>query len=584
MRTLDFPGGWYNWALPSGEYVVLITNIHFQTHQGVVPLDIENALFTTCTNKLGFRFAGQAHHSLRGTLEWNGSWRVAGPSFSVNPQIYDNNGALRIATGSHQGYRFVRPDNSLATGDETIYDPVKQLHEWTQHGDLTIGFHDETLSIWADDEGRRRIITRGWIGSNTAHLNRDGDKCVVSWQNQTENKVYIVWFDRNEIDQFELEEPLPQPEAPRCTITRFPTTVEFGQPALCMAAYAGGLATEARWLYRALGEVIWVTDVVQVPPKLEHEYHFIDAGQYDISLMVVGPGGSDSTTSTRRITVKEKDMPEEPAKRLQVAFGPNLGSLDLPQLFTESNLWQWSFDRISAFQLYVGHIIEPGSSFVNPNTWQVLVDSGLFRKLRETDVLLELQMGGESADQVGECVDKIAEVGGALGALCFDHSFIEVSPEKFAERRKQIKERWPTMLVGAYAPFPTKNAEQIRQQLVEWDRHGGRPDFLRMDIDYNQRNTYTSAAHNKIKLDCKDRGIALQVTINAKEHITDAEWVTQGKAWFDKAHGLGFDAYMVQSWASTPSNEQRTLPHNLPESDASSHTHLVRYCLERFTS
>lgn len=273
--------------------------------------------------------------------------------------------------------------------------------------------------------------------------------------------------------------------------------------------------------------------------------------------------------------------------RQQVAFGPNLGSQDLPQLFTESNLWQTTYDRISAFQLYVGHIIEPGSAFVQPNTWDVLVGAGTFRKLREAGILLELQMAGESVDQVTECADKIASTGGQLGAICFDHAFEQTTPEQFAARIQDIRARYPAMIVGVYAPFPFKSLEQIRQRLVDWDRLGGRPDFVRLDYGGRRKldgtDEWTTATHRALYDMCFERGLPLQCVINAREGISDGQYVIEATAFYDHMASTGpWHAMMVQSWASTPDAEHRYLPHNLPEIDASAHTALVRTVLERF--
>jgi hypothetical protein len=171
---------------------------------------------------------------------------------------------------------------------------------------------------------------------------------------------------------------------------------------------------------------------------------------------------------------------------------------------------------------------------------------------------------------------------GHVGALCYDHAFHELSAEQFASYLHEIKARYPAMIIGVYAPFPFKSTEDIRQRLVAWDILGARPDFIRMDVDYNQRERYTDAVHRQLLFMCADRSLPLQVVINARESVNDATYVREATAWADRCLALGFDAYMVQSWASTPSDYERYLPHNLPESDASSHTSLLRYCLERF--
>jgi len=399
----------------------------------------------------------------------------------------------------------------------------------------------------------------------------------------------VVVPDGFALPRVDLRPGTVPPERPRCRIVSYPARVTAGDPAVCQADYSGGPATSASWLFRSLGEVVWVTDAVQAPPRATHAYAFTDPGIVDISLRVDGPGGSDETASLRRITIDAPSPQPDPGTRGQICFGPNLGTSDFAQLFTESNLWQWGFDRIGAFQFYQGHFSlygrDYGNRFCGVNTFEWLNGANAFTKLQAAGILIEVQVAGKSLDTLEKIVAKFAALDPpvTLGGVCYDHAFMELSGQEFATEVRTIRERWPHMVIGAYCAYPMASVNHIFERLEVWDAYGGRPDFLRMDVDYNQRSVYTADVHRQIRelvADRSDPPMTLQVTINAKEHISDAEWVRQGAAWFDYCQALGFDGYAVQSWASTPSEEDRQLPHNLPESDPTSHTALLRGCLE----
>jgi len=540
--------------------------------------------------------AGQGHQSGRALEHMDHRWYDRGLTHGINPVIYDHGGLLHLSTiaqGS-QGYRYVADDGHLVTGDETVNSqtPLAQSYglsgfwEWTHLGGITIG-QGEGGCIVQIGNGPHRVLDPGEC--YRVHFTRHGSLFAVAFILQRENKARYYWGTVAELEGLPLETPVVTPERPLCRIVSYPATVTLGQLAICEASYTGGTATSASWLW-TYGDAIWVTDTIQTPPRPQHGYAFPHPGIVGIRLRVDGPGGSDQTVNPRFITVEDRVPPTDPTARKQICFGPNLGSSDMAQLFTESNLWQWGFDRIGAFQFYQGHFSldgrDYGNRFCGANTWDWLNGANAFTKLQAAGVLIEVQVVGKSLDAIEKIVAKFAALDPpvTLGAVCYDHAFMELSGQDFAAEVRTIRERWPSMVIGAYCAYPMASVGAIYERLEVWDAFGGRPDFLRMDVDYNQRSVYTADIHRQIRelvADRSDPQMTLQVTINAKEHISDAEWVKQAGAWFTYCQGLGFDGYAVQSWASTPSEENRQLPHNLPESDPTSHTALVRSCLEK---
>lgn len=523
---------------------------------------------------------------------WNGVTVFGGTS--MNLSVCNSALAIQVATSMYgRNILGVRRSNMNVVENWTLYDwedPVvcdgpdgPWVLSVTQFSSLVLRPAGETLGYKLEGE---------WYNPAVRFI--DGRFLVAGSSSRGQLMVETIYPSNPRVDLklppvvVPPDKPVepPKPQRPVCTIRSYPDRVILGSAANCKATYAGGPADSASWLYRKVGASVWLVSHKQVPPEPEHNYRFKEAGNYEISLKVEGAGGSDQTGSTRLILVEEIIVPPEPEKpaRQEIAFGPNLGS-NIGQLFTEEELWDYSRQRISCFQLYVGHIISPGQDFVGQNTFDNLKQSGIFRKLREWGVLLELQMAsGETPNDVEQCVDKIEAEQGELGAICFDHAFIESTPEAFAERLQRIKGMFPDMIIGAYVPYPTKSAEDIRKQLVEWDKLEGRPDFLRIDCDPNQTDKLTKAEFADIREMTQQRGMSLQMTVNAGDSATtDAEWVKQAKQKFDFFLTLGsWDAAMVQSWALVPSAQDRQLPRNLLESESDSHTALVKYCLERF--
>lgn len=224
MRRLPIAGGWYGEALTGGQFAVLVPAFQsgqiqrpalIHTHAGDISLpDGETGcLFVRCWQGPGddFRVAGQSWVG-SGTLEHSGaSWRVVGPSCGVSPVIYRADGVL--AVNSHcedgsQGYRYwpTGADRPV-TGDLSYRHPTEQLWEYTQAGDVLIGQGELGAVIIAD--GTRRMLESGdcrWIRAN-----RSGNTFAVAIVKQLTHETVLYWFDRDEIAQFPLDNPVPVP-------------------------------------------------------------------------------------------------------------------------------------------------------------------------------------------------------------------------------------------------------------------------------------------------------------------------------------------------------------------------------------
>jgi hypothetical protein len=263
VRRLDLPLYWYAEALTSGAYCALLPGQHVRTHLGEFPLPdgSDNPLYLRCTDASVFKMAGQSHGG-KGTWEWSeGSWQVLSPSFGVNPHIYDRYGVLRIATESHQGFRYIDDAGRLWTGDETYADPSRRIGEYTTHGDITIG--QSGYSCQALYQGKRYVLAEG--SARNVIFNRDGNACAVAihlegWGTR------LLWFDVSELAQFPLEsqpepepkpdpEPEPEPEKPMQLPDDVFATLQAVRPKYPTPLGQNGAAllNEVAWIHRAQG-------------------------------------------------------------------------------------------------------------------------------------------------------------------------------------------------------------------------------------------------------------------------------------------------------------------------------------------
>ena len=92
--------------------------------------------------------------------------------------------------------------------------------------------------------------------------------------------------------------------------------------------------------------------------------------------------------------------------------------------------------------------------FCKPNTFDVLNESQAFTKLRDAGVLIEVQVVGKSLDAIDKIRAKLAGVRCRLGAVCYDHAFMELSAPDFAAEVKAIRAMDPKIVIGAYCAYP----------------------------------------------------------------------------------------------------------------------------------
>lgn len=218
MRRHTIPNSWYPECWPDGTVMAARFDGQIQVGNAVLP-PMPNAgdslLFPRGTQFGGFALAGQSHHGT-GNWQWrDGSWTRVGDSYGVNPVIFDAIGLLHQGApqfGS-QGFRFCDANNRIWTGDETYADPSRRIGEWTQHGEITVGFSGYNIVILVGHQ-RKLIATGGSFGPNSVRFNRDGRALAIAYHNQATLSSEFVWFDVGEIMSLPKEDVVVVPPPP----------------------------------------------------------------------------------------------------------------------------------------------------------------------------------------------------------------------------------------------------------------------------------------------------------------------------------------------------------------------------------
>jgi hypothetical protein len=172
----------YPVQLTSGARVIPFADGRIETDLGLIDSPGFALLFTDATHANGVvtHIAGQAqvepNDPRRGVWEWfAGTWRhVSQDAPGSNPVLYDANGNLLIATAAgqgSQGFRYVREDGALISGDAT-YNParwseagfapaVENLSEFSYLGGVFFGQADNPLGCHVVINGEHRVLLEG---------------------------------------------------------------------------------------------------------------------------------------------------------------------------------------------------------------------------------------------------------------------------------------------------------------------------------------------------------------------------------------------------------------------------------------
>lgn len=231
-RTISVVGCRYGENRPAAPtYACLLNATNIQTDTGAIPLPeyvvnghrlLDDPLYLRITQSGPLKLAGQSHGGLGNWEYAGGLWAVKGPSYGVNPVIYNAGGTLFEGAPQYgsQGLRFFalapmpvctgNAERTLCTGDNTYADPARRIGEWTELGNVTLG--QSGFSCIAIYGGQRYVLDTG--ACVELHMTRAGSSLAISYYLQDQNRRVFRWLEESELPLFPAQpstEPEPQP-------------------------------------------------------------------------------------------------------------------------------------------------------------------------------------------------------------------------------------------------------------------------------------------------------------------------------------------------------------------------------------
>lgn len=297
-------------------------------------------------------------------------------------------------------------------------------------------------------------------------------------------------------------------------------------------------------------------------------------------------------------------------------FAPSPGSIDYLELFEHPGEWRLARQLISVFKFYQQHTQTPAPDIVGPNTYDAFVRAGAFRTLTQWKKKIAIEAGSvkdfyctpdasgmnASIASTGASIRAVQSAGGTVSYIAMDEPFVagrervcggpalEPTADRVATYVAGVKAAYPAVAIGLIEAYPFTSEPNLEAAIDLLRARGATPAFVHADVDTRAlrpgRDDFTRDMR-ALRQACVDRGIPFGIIVWGYNGDSDVLY-TQDAAVVAREIGTAFqtwtdmpDHIVVQSWAQSSTGLFMT-PSNLPDTDAYTHTNLIRQLWRQF--
>lgn len=289
-------------------------------------------------------------------------------------------------------------------------------------------------------------------------------------------------------------------------------------------------------------------------------------------------------------------------------FAPNLGS-DILGLFTRPDEWAEARKAVKVFQFFATNIQTDhvgDNPDCNENVYTKLVEVDAFRKLQDWGIEIAIEAGAvkrfredghgcdgrEGLRLIEIFIEKVRAAGADVSHIVLDEpagsrALCQLSWEQCTANVSHVingVRARGVASVGLVEPYPYIPAADLVRFFELIQQAGSSPSFWHLDVDRfgirDQRISVTKAGENLrwMARQCEAWQIPFGVIVFGQRVTTAAAYRQSAGDWTEQILTYLHDwpsRLVLESWERAPDGTY-TLPHNLPESDSSSHAALVR--------
>jgi len=269
-----------------------------------------------------------------------------------------------------------------------------------------------------------------------------------------------------------------------------------------------------------------------------------------------------------------------PTKTQRFWYGPNIGSLDMVQIFDDPA----TIAQFGVFGLVTENILNLGTA-IGPNTFEALQANHAFQKLKQAGVPLVIE-GGSLTDL--EVVSKIRGVNGEVTYFSYSEPLTYPQGLPYAAVLDKVVIFYQEaaklgVAMGLLEAWPATDLATIDRFLNDLVARDAKPPYFHCDTDYNRaqhegKDTVHAIRH--LRQTCDQLGIIFGLFVNSTVDPipTDAQHAANIKALAVKIHGLMPDLPHVHlaAWARRVKDGPQDVPNNFgPNGLIASHHEVI---------
>jgi hypothetical protein len=284
-----------------------------------------------------------------------------------------------------------------------------------------------------------------------------------------------------------------------------------------------------------------------------------------------------------------------------VWFAPNLGSLDMVDLFTQPQAWRTARSELGVFKFYEQQLVSErpaDCTDCGPNILPAFEQVQAFAQLGDWNLAIAVEVGvikrhtcspEANASLAIEAIRNVEQRGGVVRYLAMDEPLLGArdcgigltdlgqAAKGVATFARRVQEAYPAVSIGDVEPYPEFGVPVLTAWLAALRTQGFAPAFVHLDVDRGRAASLGVDVPTDLRALMRlveVQQIPFGVIFWGADGTDETAYAADVLAWVETVRqAIGKPTQSVfQSW-SRGADGRFVVPRNLPENDSATMTH-----------